>query len=108
MDKHMIDASAVKLTPKQREALEEIRDWRCSGIPNDPDGRSGIYGPRLGRINTGSRYLVDWNWGMVRRLEERGLITRHPINQVETHFELEITDAGRVALGDWAAEGRSS
>lgn len=96
--------SATKLTDKQRVALEVIRDNECYGRPHEPHPLNGIYGP-LVRTN---RTTVNFDWGMVGRLEKRGLITRHADNPAETTFLLKITDAGRVALGDWAAAGRGT
>lgn len=85
----------AKLTRPQHAALETIRDRVCHVWRLD----------RETQIRA-DRFLVDhFNYGMVKRLADRGLITMRPTNA--TSEQLVITDAGRWALGDWAASPRA-
>jgi len=88
--------SAAKLTDPQREALEMIRNTQVSVW----DGREIHSRSRYYRGHRDRIFAVEFNLGMIRRLEANGLVATQPIGP---HTGVRITDLGREALGDWAA-----
>jgi hypothetical protein len=77
----------TKLTKPQSDALEWIRNTKVVAFPD------GI---------RGGRDRMDFNEGMIRRLEAKGLVIVEVFDQ-RVDRRVRITDAGRRALGDWAA-----
>ena len=83
------------LTKTQREALEAIRDSRVTYHKPALDARVGV---RIGRVP-----VEDFGIRAIRGLAERGLIE---LTESPRYTTTQITDAGRAALGDWAAGER--
>ena len=91
-----------RLTRKQLDALETIRNTQVRCIVSKTR-TSGAY-HRQGSIHL---YLAEFSLRTVSSLEERDLVQRGDVlpgpGDDATGYFVRITDAGRVALGDWAA-----
>jgi hypothetical protein len=94
-------------TDKQRETLSMIRDGRTVVWKFDKgtggSQRQPVYTEMIAANGRRPMVLTKVRPSMITRLEERGLITLDHSLGDDRATQLRITNAGRVALGDWAA-----